>query len=161
MCLPDTTVRMTVCTVRAVIQTVVSLKLHAMSMRPYMTVWMTARTVRTVIRTIVSCFLTRASMGKSNYYDKIKWQDSIKVIITQNYTKLETENFTICWMECPLSKWLKISKSKIWPKIGWYDGSDDRRRIIITYFSSDEWGIPMNYWPSFKPTHDQTPKWIS
>ena len=53
----------------AVIQTVVSLKLHAMSMRPYTTVWMTARTV---IRTVVSCFLTCASMGKSNYYDKMK-----------------------------------------------------------------------------------------
>ena len=26
----------------------------------------------TVIRTVVSCFLTRASMGKSNYYDKMK-----------------------------------------------------------------------------------------
>ena len=34
------------------------------------TVWMTARTVRTVTRTVLSCFLTRASMGKSNYYDK-------------------------------------------------------------------------------------------
>ena len=22
-------------------------------------------------------------------------------------------------------------KSKIWPKIGWYDGSDDRRRFNI------------------------------
>ena len=43
-----------------------------MSMRPYTTVWMTALTERTVIRTIVSCFLTRASMGKSNYYDKMK-----------------------------------------------------------------------------------------
>ena len=127
----------------------VSLKLHAMSMRPYTTVWMTARTVRTVIRTVVSCFLTRASMGKSNYYDKMKWQDSIKVIITQKlhqirnwefqkyYTKLETENFTICWMECPLSKWLKISNTKIWPKIGWYDGSDDRRRYVhYTSFSN-------------------------
>ena len=93
MCLPDTTVRITVRTVRAVIQTVVSLKLHAMSMRPYTTVWMTARTVCTVIRTVVSCFLTRASMGKSNYYDKLKWQDSIKVIITQKLHQIRNWEF--------------------------------------------------------------------
>ena len=74
-------------------KTVVSLKLHAMSMRPYTTVWMTARTVRTVIRTVVSCFLTRASMGKSNYYDKMKWQDSIKVIITQNLHQIRNWEF--------------------------------------------------------------------
>ena len=78
---------------RAVIQTVVSLKLHAMSMRPYTTVWMTARTVRTVIRTVVSCFLTRASMGKSNYYDKMKWQDYIKVIITQRLHQIRNWEF--------------------------------------------------------------------
>ena len=46
---------------------------------------MTARTVIGVNQTVVSLFLTRASMGKSNYYDKMKWQDSIK---SDNYTKI-------------------------------------------------------------------------
>ena len=55
-------------------------------MRPYTTVWMTARTVRTVIRTVVSCLV-------SNYYDKMKWQDSIKVIITQKLHQLRNWEF--------------------------------------------------------------------
>ena len=38
-------------------------------------------------------FLTRASMGKSNYYDKMKWQDSIKVIITQKLHQIRNWEF--------------------------------------------------------------------
>ena len=54
--LPDTTVWLTAGTVRAVKQTVVSLKLHAMSMCPdtVTTVWMNARTVPAVNQTVVS-----------------------------------------------------------------------------------------------------------
>ena len=44
-------------------------------------------------RRVVSCFLTRASMGKINYYDKLKWQDSIKVIITQKLHQLRNWEF--------------------------------------------------------------------
>ena len=40
-------------------------------------------------RTVV----TRASMGKSNYYDKMKWQDSIKVIITQKLHQIRNWEF--------------------------------------------------------------------
>ena len=42
---------------------------------------------------VVSCFLTRASMGKSNYYDKMKWQDSIKGIITQKLHQIRNWEF--------------------------------------------------------------------
>ena len=32
-------------------------------------------------------------MGKSNYYDKMKWQDSIKVIITQKLHQIRNWEF--------------------------------------------------------------------
>ena len=33
-------------------------------------------------------------------------------------------------------------KSKIWPKIGWYDGSDDRRRNVSLSHINNYFGVP-------------------
>ena len=55
---------------------------------------MTARTVIAVQpNRRIAVFLTRASMGKSNYYDKMEWQDSIKVIITQKLHQIRNWEF--------------------------------------------------------------------
>ena len=76
--LPDTTVWLTAGTVRTVKQNVVSLKLHAMSMCPDTTVGERAHCARGQPncriweRPATRCLLTRASMGKNNFYDKMK-----------------------------------------------------------------------------------------
>ena len=46
-------------------------------------------------------------------------------------------------------KMIEISKSKIWPKIGWYDGSDDRQRFVteLQQFKCNEYGTK---WCSIK-----------
>ena len=98
------------------------------------TVWLTAHTVRTVNRTVVSCFLTRASMGKSNYYDKMKWQDSIKVIITQKLHQIRNWEFHNMLNGMSTIEMIENLKIENLTKIGWYDGSDDRRRIIQTWW---------------------------
>ena len=58
---------------------------------------MTARTVTAVNQTVVSLFFNtrvyRRSMGKSNHYDKMEWQDSIKVIITQKLHQIRNWEF--------------------------------------------------------------------
>ena len=66
-------------------------------------------------------------MGKSNYYDKMEWQDSIKMIITQKLHQIRNWEFQN--MLYGMSTIEIIENLLICQKIGWYDGSDDRRRI--------------------------------
>ena len=54
---------------------------------------MTARTVIAVNQTVVSLFFNKRVYGKSNYYDKMEWQDSIKVIITQKLHQIRNWEF--------------------------------------------------------------------
>ena len=73
---------------------------------------------------------SKPSMGKSNYYDKMKWQDSIKVIITQKLHQIRNWEFLNMLNGMSTIEMIENLKIEIWPKIGWYDGSDDRRRNI-------------------------------
>ena len=69
-------------------------------------------------------------MGKSNYYDKMEWQDSIKVIITQKLHQIRNWEFHNMLYGMSTIEIIENLIIEIWPKIGWYDGSDDRRRNI-------------------------------
>ena len=114
---------------------------------------MTVRTVRTVIRTIVSCFLTRASMGKSNYYDKMKWQDSIKVIITQKLHQIrnwEFHNMLNGMSTIEMIENLKIknlTENRVIRRFGWPPTIYIRRHTtrMCVFFSSPEQNAQVSY----------------
>ena len=75
---------MTVRTVRAVIQTVVTKITRNVNAPLYDGLDDRAHCAHGLPNLRIVFFNTRV-YGESNYYDKMKWQDSIKVIITQNY----------------------------------------------------------------------------
>ena len=68
-------------------------------------------------------------MGKSNYYDKMEWQDSIKVIITQKLHQIRNWEFhNMLYGMSTIEMIENLIIENLTEKSGDTDGSDDRRR---------------------------------
>ena len=72
-------------------------------------------------------------MGKSNYYDKMEWQDSKKVIITQKLHQIRNWEFHNMLYGMSTIEIIENLIIENLTEIGWYDGSDDRRRCFYQF----------------------------
>ena len=78
-------------------------------------------------------------MGKSNYYDKMKWQDSIKVIITQKLHQIRNWEFHNMLYGMSTIEMIENLKIENLTENRWYDGSDDRQRFVFQFHKIREY----------------------